>query len=97
MLEPMQQYGASSCSVIGVYGGLMDKFPIGAFFGKGLKMASGQCDVQRFLPELLQRVLDDQFDMTSLISHRVTLEDAPRAYEMFSDKKDGCTKVVMRP
>ena len=84
-------------SVIGVYGGMMDKFPIGAFFGKGLKMAAGQCDVQRFLPDLLDRVLRDQFDMTSLISHRLTLEDAPRAYKMFSDKKDGCTKVVMKP
>ncbi|MDQ2667581.1 MAG: glutathione-dependent formaldehyde dehydrogenase [Gemmatimonadota bacterium] len=84
-------------SIIGVYGGLMDKFPIGAFFGKGLKMAAGQCDVQQFLPELLERVLKGEFDMTSLISHRVSLEDAPDAYRIFCDKKDGCTKVVMRP
>jgi threonine dehydrogenase-like Zn-dependent dehydrogenase len=84
-------------SIIGVYGGMMDKFPIGAFFGKGLRMAAGQCDVQQFLPDLLDRVLRDQFDMTSLISHRLTLEDAPTAYEMFCDKKDGCTKVVMTP
>jgi threonine dehydrogenase-like Zn-dependent dehydrogenase len=60
-------------------------------------MAAGQCDVQQFLPELLQRVLNGHFDTTSLISHRLTLEDAPRAYELFCDKKDGCTKVVMRP
>ena len=59
-------------------------------------MAAGQCDVQQFLPELLQRVLAGHFDMTSLISHRLTLEDAPNADEMFCDKKDGCTKVVMR-
>jgi threonine dehydrogenase-like Zn-dependent dehydrogenase len=84
-------------SIIGVYGGLMDKFPIGAFFGKGLKMVAGQCDVQQFLPELLKRVLDGDFDTTSLISHRLPLEDAPLAYQMFSDKTDGCTKVVMRP
>ncbi len=84
-------------SIIGVYGGLIDKFPIGAFFGKGLKMASGQCDVQRFLPDLLQRVLDGDFDMTSLISHRLSLEEAPNAYKMFCNKEDGCTKVVMRP
>lgn len=84
-------------SIIGVYGGLMDKFPIGAFFGKGLKMASGQCDVQQFLPELLGRVLNGDFDTTSLISHRLTLEDAPDAYKLFCDKEDGCTKVVMRP
>jgi threonine dehydrogenase-like Zn-dependent dehydrogenase len=84
-------------SVIGVYGGMMDKFPIGAFFSKGLKMAGGQCDAQQFLPELLDRVLRDQFDMTSLISHRMTLEEAPHGYEIFAKKEDGCTKIVMRP
>jgi threonine dehydrogenase-like Zn-dependent dehydrogenase len=60
-------------------------------------MAAGQCDVQRFMPELLQRVLNGDFDMTSLISHRLRLDDAPRAYRMFCDKEDRCTKVVMRP
>jgi threonine dehydrogenase-like Zn-dependent dehydrogenase len=84
-------------SIIGVYGGLIDKFPLGAFFGKGLKMAAGQCDVQQFMPELLKRVLDGDFDTTSLISHRLTLADAPDAYRMFCNKEDGCTKVVMRP
>ncbi len=84
-------------SIIGVYGGVIDKFPLGAFFGKGLKMAAGQCDVQQFMPELLQRVLKGDFDTTSLISHRLTLEDAPQAYRMFCDKDDGCTKVVMTP
>ena len=84
-------------SIIGVYGGMIDKFPLGAFFGQGLKMAAGQCDVQKFMPDLLQRVLAGDFDTTSLISHRLTLEDVPKAYEMICDKKDGCTKVVMRP
>jgi threonine dehydrogenase-like Zn-dependent dehydrogenase len=84
-------------SIIGVYGGLIDKFPLGAFFAKGLKMAGGQCDVQQFLPDLLQRVLNDDFDMTSLISHRLSLEEAPHGYEIFCDKKDNCTKIVMRP
>ena len=84
-------------SLIGAYGGVIDKFPIGAFFGKGLTMRAGQCDVQAFLPDLLEKVLDGQFDMTSIISHRLTLDDAPHGYEIFSEKKDGCTKVVMRP
>ena len=84
-------------SLIGVYGGLLDKFPLGAFVGQGLKMPAGQCDVQQFLPELLQRVLNGDFDTTSLISHRLTLDEAPRAYRMFRDKEDGCAKVVMRP
>jgi threonine dehydrogenase-like Zn-dependent dehydrogenase len=84
-------------SIIGVYGGLIDKFPLGSFFAKGLRMAAGQCDVQQFLPDLLQRVLDGDFDTTSIISHRLTLEDAPEGYRKFCNKEDGCTKVVMRP
>jgi threonine dehydrogenase-like Zn-dependent dehydrogenase len=84
-------------SIIGVYGGVIDKFPLGAFFTKGLKMAAGQCDVQQFMPDLLQRVLNGEIDTTSLISHRLTLEDAPDAYKMFCNKEDGCTKVVMKP
>jgi threonine dehydrogenase-like Zn-dependent dehydrogenase len=84
-------------SIIGVYGGVIDKFPLGAFFAKGLRMAAGQCDVQQFMPDLLQRVLNGEFDTTSLISHRLTLDDAPDAYRMFCNKEDGCTKVVMRP
>ena len=84
-------------SLIGVYGGVIDKFPIGAFFGKGLSMRAGQCDVQQFLPDLLERVLSGEFDMTSIISHHLTLEDAPHGYEIFAEKREGCTKVVMRP
>jgi threonine dehydrogenase-like Zn-dependent dehydrogenase len=84
-------------SPIGVYGGVIDTLPIGAFFGRGLTMCGGQCDVQQFMPDLLQRVLSGDFDMTSLISHRLTLDDAPYGYEIISDKKDHRTKIVMRP
>lgn len=89
--------GTRRMSVDTVPGGVIDKFPLGAFFAKALKMAGGQCDVQRFLPELLERVLNGDFDTTSLISHRLTLEDAPDAYRMFCNKEDACTKVVMTP
>ena len=84
-------------SIIGVYGGVIDKFPLGAFFAKGLRMAAGQCDVQQFMPDLLQRVLAGEIDTTSLISHRLTLDEAPEAYRMFCNKEDGCTKVVLTP
>jgi S-(hydroxymethyl)glutathione dehydrogenase/alcohol dehydrogenase len=53
--------------------------------------------VQHFLPDLLKRVLAGEFDMTSIISHRLTLDDAPHGYEIFCDKKEACTKVVMKP
>ena len=88
---------ADGSSLIGVYGGVIDKFPIGAFFGKGLSMRAGQCDVQAFLPRPAREGARRRVRLTSIISHRLTLEDAPHGYEIFSEKKDGCTKVVMRP
>ncbi len=60
-------------------------------------MAAGQCDLQQFMPDLLQRVPDGDIDTTSLSSHRLTLEDAPNAYRILCHKEDGCTKVVMTP
>jgi S-(hydroxymethyl)glutathione dehydrogenase/alcohol dehydrogenase len=49
------------------------------------------------MPDLLERVLAGEFDTTSLISHRLSLDEAPEAYRMFCNKEDGCTKVVLRP
>ena len=83
--------------VIGVYGGLVDKFPMGAFFAKALTMRAGQCDVQKYLPRMLEHIRNGDIDTTSLISHELPLDDAPRAYEMFCNKDDGCTKVVLHP
>jgi len=84
-------------SIIGVYGGFVDKFPMGAFFAKALTMRAGQCDVQKYLPRMLEHIQKGEIDTTSLISHHLTLDEAPRAYEMFCNKEDGCTKVVLHP
>jgi len=83
-------------SVIGVYAGFIDKFPFGALFGKGLTIRAGQCNVQKSMSSLLDRVRDGQIDTTSLITHRLTLEDAPRGYDIFKNKEDECVKVVMQ-
>ena len=84
-------------SVAGVYGGFVDKFPMGAFMNKGLTMKTGQTHVHRYMRPLLDRVLSGQIDPTFVISHRIDLADAPDAYAMFQSKQDDCTKVVMRP
>jgi threonine dehydrogenase-like Zn-dependent dehydrogenase len=83
-------------SVIGVYAGFIDKFPYGAVFGKGLTIRNGQCDVQKFLPKLLETIEDGKIDPSEIISHHLTLDDAPHGYEIFRNKEEGCTKVVMR-
>jgi threonine dehydrogenase-like Zn-dependent dehydrogenase len=71
--------------------------PMGAAFAKGLTFRMGQTHVHRYMRPLLDRVIAGQIDPTFVISHRLTLEDAPEAYATFRDKQDSCTKVVMRP
>jgi threonine dehydrogenase-like Zn-dependent dehydrogenase len=84
-------------SIPGVYGGMADKFPIGALMEKGLSMKSGQTHVQKYMPELLKLILDGKLDTTFLISHRLPLEDAPRGYKIFKEQQNDVTKVVLKP
>lgn len=84
-------------SIPGVYGGFLDKFPLGAAFNKGLTLKMGQTHVQRYMPKLLRLVEEGAIDPSFVITHRLRLDDAPRGYRMFRDKKDGCIKVVMKP
>jgi threonine dehydrogenase-like Zn-dependent dehydrogenase len=84
-------------SIPGVYAGLIDKFPIGAAFGKALSFKIGQTHVLKHVPELLRRIDANEIDPSDIITHRATLEDAPELYKTFRDKKDDCIKVVMRP
>jgi threonine dehydrogenase-like Zn-dependent dehydrogenase len=84
-------------SIPGVYGGVLDKVPMGAAFAKGLTLRMGQTHVHRYLRPLLDRIVAGDIDSTFVISHRLSLADAPQAYEAFRDKRDGCTKVVMTP
>jgi threonine dehydrogenase-like Zn-dependent dehydrogenase len=84
-------------SVIGVYGGLMDKFPAGAFMNKGLQLRTGQCHVQRYLKPLYEHVKNGDIDPSFVITHRLELGLAPDAYETFKHKLDDCVKVVLKP
>jgi threonine dehydrogenase-like Zn-dependent dehydrogenase len=84
-------------SVIGVYGGLMDKFPAGAFMNKGLTLKSGQCHVHRYLPRLYEHIRDGRLDPSFVVTHRLGLDLAPDAYETFKHKLDDCVKVVLKP
>ena len=84
-------------SISGVYGGLVDKFPLGALMEKGLQVRSGQTHVQRYTGDLLRRIQEGEIDTTFLISHRLPLEDAARGYRNFKEKQDSWTKVVLKP
>ncbi len=84
-------------SIPGVYGGFLDKFPLGAAFAKGLTLKMGQTHVHKYLPRLLAHIERGEIDPTFLITHRVSLEDAPDMYHTFREKEDQCIKVVMTP
>jgi threonine dehydrogenase-like Zn-dependent dehydrogenase len=84
-------------SVIGVYGGLMDKFPIGAFMNRSLRLRTGQTHVHRYLAPLMQRIENGEIDPSFVITHRAPLEDAPAMFETFKHKQDECVKVVLTP
>jgi threonine dehydrogenase-like Zn-dependent dehydrogenase len=82
--------------VIGVYGGFIDKFPMGSFMNRSLTMKTGQCHVQRYMRPLLDRIVAGEIDPSFVVTHRLPLEDAARGFEMFLAKADGCEKVVLR-
>jgi len=82
-------------STPGVYGGLIDKVPFGAAFQKGLTIRTGQTHVHRYVKPLLEHIMAGALDPTFIITHRISLDEAPDAYRMFNDKKDGCVKVVL--
>ena len=84
-------------SIPGVYGGFVDKVPLGAAFNKGLTMKMGQTHVHRYLRPLLDRVQKGEIDPSFVITHRMKLDEAPQAYEIFKQKKDNCIKVVLKP
>jgi threonine dehydrogenase-like Zn-dependent dehydrogenase len=84
-------------SIPGVYGGIVDKLPLGAAFNKGLTLKMGQTHVQRYLPKLTEHILNGDIDPSFVITHQVPLEQAPEMYKTFRDKEDGCIKVVLKP
>lgn len=84
-------------SVIGVYGGFVDKFPMGAVMNRSLTIKSGQCHVHRYMRPLLERIQKGDIDPSFIITHKLALDDAPKGYEMFANKVDDCLKVVLNP
>jgi threonine dehydrogenase-like Zn-dependent dehydrogenase len=84
-------------SVPGVYGGFLDKFPFGAAFSKGLTFKMGQTHVHKYMPLLLNKILDGEIDPSFIITHRLSLNDAPYGYETFNNKERECIKIVLKP
>jgi threonine dehydrogenase-like Zn-dependent dehydrogenase len=84
-------------SIVGVYGGFLDKVPMGSAINRGLTFRMAQTPVQHYLPRLLELIEDGKIDPSFVITHRAPLEDGPDLYKTFRDKRDGCIKVVLKP
>lgn len=84
-------------SIPGVYGGVADKIPVGALMNKGLTVKTGQTHVHKYVPVLLQRIREGEIDPSFVVTHRLPISQAPHAYKIFNEKKDGCIKVVLDP
>jgi threonine dehydrogenase-like Zn-dependent dehydrogenase len=84
-------------SVIGVYGGFVDKFPMGSFMNRSLTMKTGQCHVHRYMRPLLEKIRDGAIDPSFVVTHSLSLDEAPQAFELFMNKQDDCIKVVLKP
>jgi threonine dehydrogenase-like Zn-dependent dehydrogenase len=83
-------------SVIGVYGGFIDHFPMGAIVNRSLTIKSGQCHVHRYLRPLLDRIERGEIDPSFVVTHRLPLSAAAEGYDLFLNNRDGCEKVVLK-
>ena len=84
-------------SIPGAYVGLVDMFPLGQAFAKGLRLRMGQTNVHKYVPKLLELIANDTLQPQSVVTHRYRLDDAPEAYQLFMSKQDRCQKVVLTP
>jgi threonine dehydrogenase-like Zn-dependent dehydrogenase len=84
-------------SIAGVYGGMVDKIPFGSVMNRSITIKTGQTHVHRYLKPLLERIRKGEIDPSFVVTHRMSLDDAPRAYDMFLNKEDECVKVVLKP
>ncbi|HVV86959.1 MAG TPA: zinc-dependent alcohol dehydrogenase [Kofleriaceae bacterium] len=83
-------------SVIGVYGGFIDHFPMGSLMNRSLRLRTGQCHVQRYLRKLLDHILRGEIDPSFIVTHRLPLADAAKGFETFLHKQESCMKVVLQ-
>ena len=83
-------------SMVGVYAGYIDKFPLGPFMNRGLTLKTGQCHTQRYMKPLLERIEKGEIDPSFVISHHMNLDDTARGYDMFCNQQDEVMKIILK-
>jgi threonine dehydrogenase-like Zn-dependent dehydrogenase len=87
---------AGIVSIMGVYAGLVDKFPLGPLMNRGLTIKTGQCHVHRYMKPLLERIERGEIDPSFVVSHHMNLDETPHGYDMFMRKQDSVMKIILR-
>jgi threonine dehydrogenase-like Zn-dependent dehydrogenase len=88
---------AGTVFVLGVFAGMVDKFPMGAVMNKGLTLRSAQQHGERYIPMLLERMASGELKTAHLATHPMPLHEGPRGYDLFQNKQDGCVRSVFHP
>ncbi|QHS24262.1 glutathione-dependent formaldehyde dehydrogenase [Virgibacillus sp. MSP4-1] len=88
---------AGTVQLTGVYGGLYNMFPLGPFFTRNVTIKTGQAHARTYMPELYKQIVNEEFDPTEIITHKLPLDDAAHGYNIFNGKDDNCIKVVLKP
>ncbi|MCQ6275869.1 glutathione-dependent formaldehyde dehydrogenase [Bacillus sp. V3B] len=83
--------------ITGVYGGLYNMFPLGAFFSRNITLKMGQAHARSYMPTIYEKIVRGEIDPTAIITHKLALEDAAHGYDIFNNKEDDCIKVVLKP
>ncbi len=88
---------AGTVQITGVYGGLYNMFPLGAFFSRNVSLKMGQAHARTYMQELYEKIINEEFDPKSIITHKLPLDQAAHGYKIFNNKEDDCIKVVLQP
>ncbi|WP_100013348.1 zinc-dependent alcohol dehydrogenase [Lentibacillus sediminis] len=81
----------------GVYGGLYNMFPLGPFFSRNITLRMGQAPARGYMPKLYDMVVNNEIDPTSIITHKLSLDEAEHGYDIFNKREDNCIKVILKP
>jgi len=84
-------------SMVGVYGARYNMFPLGDFFARNITLKMGQCPAHTYVDRILKLIVEGKFDATDIITHRLSLDEGERAYDIFDKKQDNCIKVILKP
>ncbi|WP_088103663.1 zinc-dependent alcohol dehydrogenase [Halalkalibacter urbisdiaboli] len=94
-MKAVRKFG--TVQITGVYGSNYNQFPLGAFFARNITLKMGQAPIIHFMPELYKKIINNEFDPTDIITHKMALQDADDAYKKFNGHEDNCIKVILKP